>query len=421
MDDLDFPSVEHTNNFVYYSSDVKPSNANNKDNVNKTPIRKVSNVTSVNKLSKEEREKLRKRKYHKALAKGLLKRGSTFVAISLALGIGINKLSKKDRADIHSDVQSEPTYESTVKDYENNNNNDIDERIRLEENYVSNEEAINSSNDEYEVIEEQKEYEEFANQINAEFDNYYEYAPANVTFDDDNIMDSVYTYKEINANIDAYAVRYCEQIVYDKIMNLFGDDILTFSNMYGVDPIYVASLIMVEVPDYDIEKDDDPSAIGVGQYKGHLFEGDIFTAYNFEKNIYESVTFKTDELLKKPKNQIKLLCMDIARVGAKYDYNLYAMLEHHNKGEGSVGDALDILKEKYNLSSRDEVLKIVDPTEISDVIQKIGDPNYTSKALTYMDMCLKQHAFNRDTISFQRPNGEPPVVIGININSYSRS
>ena len=113
--------------------------------------------------------------------------------------------------------------------------------------------------------------------------------------------------------------------------------------------------------------------------------------------------------------------MDVASAAKKYDTNLYAMLEHHNKGRGSVLDALEVLRNKYNLQSNDEVLNIVDPTEITEVINKIGDPNYTLKAMTYMKMCLDQNAFGSDCITFQREDGQSPVYINININSYNRS
>lgn len=207
----------------------------------------------------------------------------------------------------------------------------------------------------------------------------------------------MYTFKEIDLNMPLKATRYLTDEDYNNVINKFGSTINEYSTMYGVDPNVVASLIMVECPRYEIEKDTDYHQIGLGQYKGEYFDHETFKAYNYVTNEVDSFTVDVEKnLFKNPENQIKLICMTLEESAITYDYNLVAMLEHHNKGCGSVSNALEKIKNEYGYNSKEEVLKYANPELITECINKIGDPNYTYKVCYYIDKCLENHTFNND-------------------------
>ena len=186
-------------------------------------------------------------------------------------------------------------------------------------------------------------------------------------------------YKEVCINIPDAATKYLGEQNYNKVINNFKDLIDTYSNMYGVDPNVVASIIMVECPDYDINNDRNYYKIGLGQFDGRYFDNETFTAYNFITGEKDKYTVHVENLYQNPENQIKLLCMTIANSAKTYNYNVTAILENHNKGCGSVSNCLNKLKSDYGYSSKDKVLELVDQNEIIKNITQRGDPNYSYK------------------------------------------
>ena len=204
-------------------------------------------------------------------------------------------------------------------------------------------------------------------------------------------------YKEVCINIPDAATKYLGEQNYNKVINNFKDLIDTYSNMYGVDPNVVASIIMVECPDYDINNDRNYYKIGLGQFDGRYFDNETFTAYNFITGEKDKYTVHVENLYQNPENQIKLLCMTIANSAKTYNYNVTAILENHNKGCGSVSNCLNKLKSDYGYSSKDKVLELVDQNEIIKNINQIGDPNYSYKVSYYINMCLEKNEFNNNS------------------------
>ena len=214
-------------------------------------------------------------------------------------------------------------------------------------------------------------------------------------------MPSIPDYKEVCINIPSEATKYLGEENYNKVINNFKDLIEKYSNMYGVDPNVIASIIMVECPDYDINNDRNYYKIGLGQFDGRYFDNETFSSHNFITGETDKYTVHVENLYQNPENQIKLLCMTIANSAKTYNYNVTAILENHNKGCGSVSNCLNKLKSDYGYNSKDEVLNNVDQNEIIENINKIGDPNYSYKVSYYINMCLEKNEFkNNSFITF---------------------
>ena len=234
--------------------------------------------------------------------------------------------------------------------------------------------------------------------------------------------DNNYDIKELCINVPEEATKYLTEDVYNTVINNYGQWISKYSKMYGVDPNVVASLIMVESPDYDINNDYDYHQIGLGQYKGEYFDNETFKTYNYDDNVMDSYTVNVNNLYANPEEQIKMICITIATSASDYYYNLAAILEHHNKGCGSLGTCLDYLKGLHGYSSREEVLKYEDQNEIIKNMPKIGDPRYSYKIAYYINMCLEKDAFREeDTIEFKDHESDVDHITYFKINTMQRS
>lgn len=230
------------------------------------------------------------------------------------------------------------------------------------------------------------------------------------------------SFSDLCINVPEKAANYLTEDVYDMVINNFGEYIKKDSSIYGVDPNVVAGLIMVESPDYDINNDYDYHKIGLGQYKGEYFDNDTFITYNFETNEMESYTVHAENLYANPEEQIKMICITLATSAKDYDYNLVAMLEHHNKGCGSVNTSLNKIMEEKGYSSRDEVLLYEDQNEIIKNMPEIGDPRYSYKIAFCANVCIERHAFgDEENIVFKDYENNVDHIINLSINRYQRS
>lgn len=239
--------------------------------------------------------------------------------------------------------------------------------------------------------------------------------------DHNNIKENI-TYSDVCIDVPVKAQNYLTDDVYNMVIDNFGDYIAKYSKMYGVDPNVVAGLIMVESPDYDINNDYDYHKIGLGQYKGEYFDNDTFKTYNYITNEIESYTVHVENLYANPEEQIKMICITIATSAKDYNYNLAAILEHHNKGCGSVSTSLESIMNEKGYQSKDDVLKYEDQNEIIKHMPELGDPRYSYKIAFCANKCLENKVFgDADKLIFKDHNNNTDHVINFSINTMQRS
>lgn len=252
--------------------------------------------------------------------------------------------------------------------------------------------------------------------------SFIENKPTQINNINQNIIETNKSYKDVCINVSEKAANYLTDDVYNTIINNYKDSIKKYSEMYGVDPNIVAGLIMVESPDYDINNDHDFHKIGLGQYKGEYFDNDTFTTYNFKKGEMESYTVHADNLYANPDEQIKMICITLATSTKLYDYNLVATLEHHNKGCGSVKDALEDIMIEKGYDNIKEVQNYEDQNEIISHIQKIGDPRYSQKIVYCACKCLENKVFGeKDNIVFKDYENNMEHITNLSYNTMQRS
>ena len=236
-------------------------------------------------------------------------------------------------------------------------------------------------------------------------------------------LDYNVVYSDLCVDVCEKAANYLTDDVYDMVINNFGEYIEKYSKIYGVDPNIIAGLIMVESPDYDINNDYDYHKIGLGQYKGEYFDNEVFKVYNYETKEMEEYEVHVENLYANPEEQIKMICITVEDSLSLYCYNPIAILEHHNKGCGSVASSLDAIMKEYGYSSREEVLKYEDPNEIFRHMPEIGDPRYSQKICYCANRCLDEQVFgdNNHQIVFYDYENNTEHVTNFSVNVMQRS
>lgn len=257
---------------------------------------------------------------------------------------------------------------------------------------------------------------------NKSYDNEKNYIIDQANKEDHTEDNCIKSYSSVCINVPEKAANYLTDDVYNMVINNFGKYIKKYSEMYGVDPNVVAGLIMVESPDYDINNDYDYHKIGLGQYKGEYFDNDTFRTFNYDKNEIESYTVHVENLYANPEEQIKMICITLATSAKQYDYNLAAILEHHNKGCGSVNTSLNKIMNEKGYASKKDVLLYEDQNEIIKNMPELGDPRYSYKIAYCANKCIENHAFgDEDKLVFKDHENNTDHIIDLSINRFQRS
>ena len=148
-----------------------------------------------------------------------------------------------------------------------------------------------------------------------------------------------------------------------------------------------------------------------------------FKVYNYDTKSMEEYVVHAEDLYANPEEQIKMICITIQDSLKRYCYNPIAILEHHNKGCGSVAASLDEIMKEHGYSSREEVLTYEDPNEIFRHMPEIGDPRYSQKICYCANECLDRQVFGEGEhqIVFYDYENNVEHVTNFSVNVHQRS
>lgn len=199
-----------------------------------------------------------------------------------------------------------------------------------------------------------------------------------------------------NATLTAVESDSCEQAKYDKIIENLKPYCEKYGSMYGVDPNLLAALMMTEAGgnEFDISKDNKYSAIGYLQLNGNIWNGEEIKVYDFIDKCDKVYTINAGDIMGNSEEQVKCFAIMLQDYARKDNYNVCAMIEEHNKGCGTLEDALSTLKGQYPGKDSYTLLADKDASLVESTINKsIGDGEYYNKTMGYMKMLLDNHEF----------------------------
>lgn len=163
----------------------------------------------------------------------------------------------------------------------------------------------------------------------------------------------------------------------------YGGTIEKYSNMFGVDP---QILIAIATQERGIHSDkrDPGGATGLMQIENSVWLNQNLTAYNYEKNQYETILVTEDNISDVYYN-IKFGCMIFQNCMDYMDNNVLAAIQCYNMGYGNM---MKILKQysAYTGKSVSEILADVTDTgwlEYRDMIN-VGDRKYLERVLSWI-------------------------------------
>lgn len=377
--DLDFSFAEAGNNKKYVVNSMPNSNMqikpiNSQYKKPKVSSQNRSNPASVknNTIQKKSPSKkvIKKSKYH-LTARGKLFLTSTSILLCVTLAAGICKSNNTKKKNNNSIKQPNITYEYT------NDNRYITFNDNIE--IVQKEPSVNVDEICYTNIVENN------NIVN------------NITENNDIEINNSKNLHEINVSAPSEAFAMLGEENYNKVINNYYDDILNYSNMYGLDPNFIASMIMVENPNYDKNKTENYYAMGLGQLNGEYWDGETLKVFNVLNNCNENYCIDFNNLCNNPSEQIKCLCAMVQTYEKSCGTNPVLLSIIHNKGIGTYQSVLRNNYGSYNLS---EVSSYIDENDLINDSGYIGDKNYSYKIMYYMNMCLEKNVFNTNGFSF---------------------
>ena len=182
-----------------------------------------------------------------------------------------------------------------------------------------------------------------------------------------------------------------------------------YSKMYGLDPRIILAIATQERGIHSDEMDVG-GATGLMQIQNEIWVGQELTAYNYEKNEYETVTVTKQDLSDVFKN-IKYGCMIFQNCLGYMNNNILAAIQCYNNGYGNMMKIF----ESYSLESGKTITEILSDfcdcgwLDHRDVIS-VGDQKYLENVLSWIGAEI-----NIDRLD---ENGNP---IEINIINESES
>ena len=194
---------------------------------------------------------------------------------------------------------------------------------------------------------------------------------------------------------------------YNRVIDNYYDSLVEFGTTYGVDPAIIAAMMMEEGgSDYNPNAEENYSAIGFGQVNGYIWNNHTFHVFNYINGEYENYTLDVNNIMNNPREQIKLLAIMTQVSAVTYDGYFSAITEDYNKGCGTVSNITSNILNSGDYSSKDDIYSSDDALLIFEYnTYTLGDPQYTNRVVTYMDLILENEVFGKDYATINLPDG----------------
>lgn len=179
---------------------------------------------------------------------------------------------------------------------------------------------------------------------------------------------------------------YISRVEDEKAINTkvkYGDLITKYAKMYGIDPNLVIALATQERGEHSNIMDEG-GAIGLMQIQVGPWLNKGLTAYNFEKQEYETIYIDIEKI-KNLETNIQIGCIILQNAFRTVDYNILAGLQCYNMGGPNMANILNC----YSINSNKPVEQIL--SNQNDIgwldyrtVSKEGDYNYVENVLSYV-------------------------------------
>lgn len=194
---------------------------------------------------------------------------------------------------------------------------------------------------------------------------------------------------------------------YNRVIDNYYDDILEFGITYGIDPAIIAAMMMEEGgTEYNPNAEEKYSAIGFGQVNGNIWNNYTFHVFNYNTCEYEYYTLDVNNIKNNPREQIKLMAIMLQTSAVTYNGYFSAITEDYNKGCGTVSNITSNILSSGDYQSKEDIYSSDNALLIFEYnTYTLGDPEYTNRIVTYMDLILENEVFGKNYASIVLPDG----------------